>query len=67
MRFVIVRLGLVPHVPIAMCAVVQGFDKDQLSVERYLNLRYDGTDVAVMTLCPEGDDFAKVCFPTDRL
>ena len=56
-----------PHVPIAVCAVVQGFDKDQLSVERYLNLRYDGTDVAVMTLCPEGDDFAKVCFPTDRL
>ena len=38
---------------------LQGFDRDQLSVERYLNLRYDGTDVAVMTLCPEGDDFAK--------
>ena len=40
-------------------SLLQGFDRDQLSVERYLNLRYDGTDVAVMTLCPEGDDFAK--------
>ena len=30
---------------------VQGFEKDQVSTERFLNLRYDGTDVAVMTTC----------------
>jgi N-methylhydantoinase A/oxoprolinase/acetone carboxylase beta subunit len=28
---------------------VQGFKEDQISVKRYLNLRYDGTDVPVMT------------------
>ncbi|CAK0741638.1 hypothetical protein CVIRNUC_001340 [Coccomyxa viridis] len=29
----------------------QGFERDQVSTERFLNLRYDGTDVAVMTTC----------------
>lgn len=33
----------------------QGFTGAQIQVERYLNLRYDGTDVPVMTLCPEKD------------
>ncbi len=28
---------------------MQGFKEDQIGVERYLNLRYDGTDVPVMT------------------
>jgi hypothetical protein len=28
---------------------VQGFKEEQIGVERYLNLRYDGTDVPVMT------------------
>ncbi|KAK9799317.1 hypothetical protein WJX73_000073 [Symbiochloris irregularis] len=37
----------------------QGFRDDQIGVERYLNLRYDGTDVAVMTLCPENGNPAK--------
>lgn len=32
-------------------AVVQGFKEEQISTERFLNLRYDGTDVAVMTSC----------------
>ena len=31
----------------------QGFKANQIGVERFLNLRYDGTDVAVMTPCPE--------------
>ena len=30
---------------------MQGFEKGQVSTERFLNLRYDGTDVAVMTTC----------------
>ncbi len=33
----------------------QGFKDGQVSTERFLNLRYDGTDVAVMTPCPEAD------------
>lgn len=38
----------------------QGFKEDQIGVERYLNLRYDGTDVPVMTPCPvRGGDAAK--------
>ena len=28
---------------------MQGFKEEQIGVERYLNLRYDGTDVPVMT------------------
>ncbi len=28
---------------------MQGFRDDQIAAERFLNLRYDGTDVAVMT------------------
>ena len=27
------------------------FERGQVSTERFLNLRYDGTDVAVMTTC----------------
>lgn len=30
---------------------MQGFKAEQISAERFLNLRYDGTDVAVMTPC----------------
>ncbi len=29
----------------------QGFTAAQIGVQRFLNLRYDGTDVAVMTPC----------------
>jgi hypothetical protein len=32
----------------------QGFSGAQLHAERYLNLRYEGTDVAVMTAAPVG-------------
>ncbi len=40
---------------------MQGFRDDQIGVERYLNLRYDGTDVPVMTPYPdeEGADPAE--------
>ena len=38
----------------------QGFRADQISAERFLNLRYSGTDVAVMTACSRGDDVAAV-------
>ena len=31
---------------------MQGFEEGQIQAERFLNLRYDGTDVAVMTPCP---------------
>jgi len=34
-----------------LCLGLQGFEEDQVSTERFLNLRYDGTDVAVMTTC----------------
>ena len=33
----------------------QGFPPDSISCERYLNLRYAGTDVAIMTPCPSAD------------
>ncbi len=39
---------------------VQGFKRDELNTERFLNLRYDGTDVPVMTHCAEGGDYAQV-------
>ncbi|KAF9354038.1 hypothetical protein BGX26_008191 [Mortierella sp. AD094] len=34
----------------------QGFDRDVIDCEIYLNLRYHGTDCALMTLKPEGED-----------
>lgn len=45
---------------------LQGFKEDQVNIERFLNLRYDGTDVAVMTQCTgtSHDSFAKVCTPS---
>ena len=45
---------------------LQGFKEDQVNIERFLNLRYDGTDVAVMTQCKgtSHDSFAKVCIPS---
>ncbi|KAI8974933.1 Hydantoinase B/oxoprolinase-domain-containing protein [Pilobolus umbonatus] len=35
----------------------QGFKNHQIMKEVYLNLRYDGTDCALMTLSPENKDF----------
>ncbi|KAL9931529.1 hypothetical protein V8E36_009526 [Tilletia maclaganii] len=36
----------------------QGFKDDRIQLEKMLNMRYDGTDTALMTLKPEeGDDF----------
>ena len=45
---------------------LQGFKDDQVNIERFLNLRYDGTDVAVMTQCKgtSHDSFAEVCAPS---
>lgn len=37
---------------------VQGFTKAQVKCERFLNLRYHGTDVAVMTPCPLDGGYA---------
>ncbi|KAG0246141.1 hypothetical protein BGX31_004330 [Mortierella sp. GBA43] len=34
----------------------QGFDNDHIDCDIYLNLRYNGTDCALMTLKPEGED-----------
>lgn len=39
---------------------MQGFKDDMIEVERYLNLRYDGTDVAMMTQSKEGQSYAEV-------
>ncbi|KAE8212642.1 hypothetical protein CF327_g3738 [Tilletia walkeri] len=39
----------------------QGFQGDRIRLEKMLNMRYDGTDTALMTLKPEdGDDFEAV-------
>ena len=35
-----------------------GFSASQISSHRFLNLRYEGTDVAVMTACPADGDYA---------
>ena len=35
--------------------VAKGFDDDHIEVTRFLNLRYDGTDVAIMTEQKEGE------------
>lgn len=38
----------------------QGFSHDQIRHEQYLNMRYDGSDTALMILKPEGsEDFVK--------
>ncbi|KAK9917414.1 hypothetical protein WJX75_004082 [Coccomyxa subellipsoidea] len=37
----------------------QGFREDQIAVERFLNLRYDGTDVGVMTTCSEEGQYTQ--------
>ena len=42
--------------PTCFLGCQQEFTDDQIHVERYLNLRYEGTDVPVMTPCPVGDD-----------
>ena len=39
---------------------VQGFNVEQVHTERFLNLRYEGTDVAIMTTCPESGDYEQV-------
>jgi 5-oxoprolinase (ATP-hydrolysing) len=36
----------------------KGFAAAQVSSQRYLNLRYDGTDVPIMTPCPQDGDYA---------
>jgi 5-oxoprolinase (ATP-hydrolysing) len=36
----------------------QGFDADRVEAETYLNLRYDGTDTAVMIAAPVDGDYA---------
>ncbi len=41
-----------------MVARAQGFEPGEVNVERFLNLRYQGTDVAVMTSRPPDGDYA---------
>ena len=38
----------------------QGFNSNQIITERYLNLRYQGTDSSVMILEPSNGDFRKL-------
>jgi hypothetical protein len=43
---------------VCLTALRQGFAPSQIACERFLNLRYEGTDVAVMTPCPADGDYA---------
>ena len=36
----------------------RGFTNAQIQAQRFLNLRYEGTDVAVMTACPDDGNYA---------
>jgi 5-oxoprolinase (ATP-hydrolysing) len=36
---------------------MQGFTLKQIQCQRFLNLRYDGTDVPIMTPCPPNGDY----------
>ena len=38
---------------------MQGFTRKQIQTQRYLNLRYDGTDVPIMTPCPPSGDYSE--------
>ena len=38
---------------------MQGFTQKQIQTQRYLNLRYDGTDVPIMTPCPPTGDYSE--------
>ena len=40
--------------------LLQGFHSHQIGCDQFLNLRYEGTDVAVMTSCSEASTFAEV-------
>ena len=40
--------------------MVQDFQKDMIDIQRYLNLRYEGTDVAMMTQSRAGQSYAEV-------
>ena len=35
----------------------RGFEEDQITVQRFLNLRFKGTDVALMTACESVEDY----------
>ena len=37
----------------------QGFTENEIEFEIYLNLRYDGTDTAIMTMKPDNEDYQK--------
>lgn len=38
--------------------VQQGFQPSNVTSQRFMNLRYEGTDVPVMTMCPGDGDYA---------
>ena len=44
--------------PLLPILPMQGFSEQQISCQRFLNLRYDGTDVPIMTLAPADGDYA---------
>lgn len=46
------------HLLATLPLAVQGFTEHQVHCQRFLNLRYDGTDVPIMTPSPEDGDFA---------
>eukprot|EP00002_Diphylleia_rotans_P021998 TRINITY_DN4298_c0_g1_i3.p1 TRINITY_DN4298_c0_g1~~TRINITY_DN4298_c0_g1_i3.p1 ORF type:complete len:1178 (+),score=228.16 TRINITY_DN4298_c0_g1_i3:265-3798(+) len=39
--------------------VDEGFQQDAIKIERYLHLRYEGTDTAMMILRPDGENYAE--------
>jgi hypothetical protein len=41
----------------AIALIPQEFSQEQVSIQRFLNLRYDGTDVPIMTLDPADGDY----------
>jgi 5-oxoprolinase (ATP-hydrolysing) len=43
----------------------QGFEDSRIQVERYLNMRFDGTDNAIMVLAPSANDGSGIQDETD--
>lgn len=49
---------LLPSCTAPLPCTLQGFSEAQTACQRFLNLRYDGTDVPIMTPAPPDGDYA---------